>query len=157
MPKLAKLMLQQTRLSGSMSPQLGTLDLTSLFLSSTFLSGSIPNGMNRMTSFCKQSSACICRGCLSIWLYVDAHNCHLSGVLPESLHRATDLQKLLLNNNSMSGSVPATYTALSELQVFGLRESFSHLLCSGVSECKNAGMNRFSGSLVQMKNQSKVK
>ena len=98
---LQQLNLMTNQLAGSIPPELGNLvNLFSLILSSNQLTGSIPPEL----------------GDLSQLTFLDLNNNQLSGSLPFAIGNLTALAWLYLQDNQLSGEFPSTITNLTHLQ-----------------------------------------
>ena len=119
----------RARLSGPIPPELGNMSsLTVLGLGENQLTGEIPSELGKLQSL---QGLYLVRnaltgpippelGDLSQLQLLSLDQNDLTGTLPPELGRLTNLQELgVANNATMSGVLPASLTALRELDVFG--------------------------------------
>ena len=83
------------------------MSLTSLSMSSTSLSGTIPASW----------------GALSNLATLDASFTSLSGTLPDALGQWTAITSLMLDNNALQGSIPTTFASLTALTTLMLSQN----------------------------------
>ena len=89
--------------------EIGLLSKLSLLsLEEAHLIGSIPDTLGNCTSMRV--------------LYLE-NNPELSGTIPTTLARMTDLEKLVMYTNQLSGTVPTEFTAFTNLVHFGMSDS----------------------------------
>ena len=104
-PRVTKLNLRDSQLTGTIPPELGGLaSLAELSLGDNRLTGPIPAWLGGLTNLERLSLS----------------QNQLTGQIPSQLASLTNLQRLSLYDNQLSGQIPAELGSLSKLQVLYL-------------------------------------
>lgn len=93
------LVLSEHQLTGTIPPQLGSLDLVILSLRDNQLTGPIPPELGQLTNL------------LNLYIY----NNQLTGAIPPELGQLTNLWSLEIHNNQLSGPIPPQLGSLTNL------------------------------------------
>ena len=123
-------------LTGTLPPELGNLDLTSIHMWRTNVSGTIPMELSRISELTNLSiswsriSGTLPAGLgnLSRLAELDFYGNRLSGTIPEAISDFSELEELSLGSNDISGTIPAKLGNLSRLTSLYLGTSLATTL-----------------------------